>query len=111
VRINTIPVEAYRRTNETVAGKKQAADEKPDIGKAPKTQKIILPGVNTAEAGSIKVPSSPSLLNGVLTVEEKTLLMRHFARFGDSPESTQIYGTNARVDAGTLTGIKLDVKG
>ena len=111
MRINTIPVEAYRRANESAAGKNQAAEEKSEIRKAPQTQKIFLPGVNTADAGSIKAPSSPSMLNGVLSSEEKTLLIRHFARFGDTPESSQIYSTDAQVRAGAMTGIKLDVKG
>jgi hypothetical protein len=111
VRINTVPVEAYRQAGSQNLKKNDSAAEQPDAKRASSLEKIILPGVNGAEAASLKVPASPSMLDGVLSSEEKTLLVRHFARFGDSLESTQIYGTNARVRAGALTGMKLDVKG
>jgi hypothetical protein len=111
VRINTVPVEAYQQAGSQTLRKNESAAEQTDAKRPSSLEKIILPGVNGAEAESLKIPSSPSMLDGVLSSEEKTLLVRHFARFGDSLESTQIYGTNARVRAGALTGMKLDVKG
>jgi hypothetical protein len=111
VRINTVPVEAYRQASSQNLKKNEPAAEQADAKRSASLEKIILPGVNGAEAESLKIPSSPSMLEGVLSSEEKALLVRHFARFGDSQESSQIYGTNARVRAGALTGMKLDVKG
>jgi hypothetical protein len=111
VRINTVPVEAYRQANEQTGVKQQATREKTDHGRAVKTEKIILPGFNDAEAGSVKVSASPSLLREVLSNDEKTALIRHFARFGDSAESSQIYNPSARVENGAMTGLKLDVTG
>lgn len=107
MRINTVPVEAYRQASKQSSTKNEAA-AKDDLSQA---QKITLPGMNDADAGSIKAPQAPSLLSGVLSSEETTMLVKHFARLGDSQESSQMYGTDARVRAGAQTGIKLDVKG
>lgn len=108
MKINTVPVEAYRQAGNQTIKKNDAAKEQSDPGRI---QNITLPGINDAEAGSIKAPASPSLLSSVLTPDEKTMLVGHFARFGDSHESSQIYSTDARVRAGAIIGIKLDVKG
>jgi hypothetical protein len=111
VRINTVPVEACRQANEQTTRKNQATDEQSRPGRPAKTGKIILPGINDAEAGSVKVAVSPSLLSGVLSADEKLMLVRNFGRFGDSAQSSQIYSTDARIEAGAITGLKLDVKG
>jgi hypothetical protein len=111
LKINTVPVEAYRQASNQTIKKNQSAEEQAKSGQGAKTKTITLPGLTDAEAVSIKAPASPSLLEGVLSTEEKTALVKHFARFGDSQDSSQIYGTNARTTDGAQTGIRLDVRG
>jgi hypothetical protein len=111
LRINTTPVEAYRQAGNQEATKNQAAKEQSDLAHTPATKQITLPGTNDARSGGIKAPASPSLLQEVLSAEEKIELVKHFARLGDSVESSQIYHTDARTKGNVLTGMKLDVRG
>lgn len=107
MRINTVPVEAYRQASNQSSKKNEAAAQD-NLSTA---QKITLPGINSTDAGSVKAPQAPSLLSGVLSSEETTMLVKHFARFGDSRESSPIYGTDARAQSGIQIGVRLDVKG
>jgi len=112
VTIKAVPVEAYRQANNYSAAKSETGKkEELDPKKASRSDKITLPGVNDAQVGSIKLEKPPSLLSGVLSSEERDLLVKYFARFGDTPESSQIYGTDARTSKTPATGFKVDLKG
>lgn len=112
MKINTIPVEAYRQAGNQAAKKNQAeSQEKFDLNKAQDAEKIVLAGQTNGESGAIRVESSSSVLNNVLTVDEKEALVNSFARFGDSEESTQIYGRSAQTHGSGITGLKVDLTG
>jgi hypothetical protein len=112
VKINTIPVEAYRQAGSQSAKKNQAgSQEKFDLNKAQQAEKIVLTGQKTGESGAIRLESSPSVLSNILTVDENKALINSFARFGDSEESTQIYGRNASTHGSGITGLKVDLTG
>lgn len=111
MKINTVPVETYRRASNQIINKNQSAEEQVGANQAAKNATITLPGPTDAEAGSIKATVSPSLLAGMLTVEEKAALVKNFARPGDSQATSQIYGTNARKADGIQIGGRLDVRG
>lgn len=108
MRINATPVEAYRQTGQSLKKNRQAEF---DLNKAAQQETVTLPGMKDNDSVSVKAVKSPSILASVLSSEEKTALVEHFARYGDSPESTRIYGTNARIGDSTLTGLKVDLTG
>ncbi|MEZ5359452.1 MAG: hypothetical protein R3F48_11575 [Candidatus Zixiibacteriota bacterium] len=105
MRINATPVEAYRQSGQQLKNRQAEFD----LNKAAQQGTITLPGMKDDNSVSVKAAKSPSILAGVLSSEEKTALIEHFARYGDSPESTRIYGTNAKVGESTLTGLKVDL--
>ena len=111
MRIDTSPVEAYRQAGNQSLKKNPDTQPEFDLNKAVQTDKITLPGSNHSNTEAIRLSKSPSLLSSVLSSEEKTMLTRYFSRYGDSPESTRIYGTDARTGASGLTGLKVDLTG
>jgi hypothetical protein len=112
VTIKAVPVEAYRQANDYSATKSEAGKkEKLDPKKTSQSDRITLPGVNDAQVASIKLEKPQSLLSGILSSEERDLLVKYFARFGDAPESSQIYGTDAWATSASETGLKVDLKG
>jgi hypothetical protein len=111
VKINTVPVEAYRQTEDLAGRKNQSVKDRAESSKAQTSQKITLPAINDVEVDGIKASMSPSLIGGVLTPDEKAMLIKYFARFGDTPETSQIYSTDARIRGGVQTGMTLDIKG
>ncbi|MEE9441148.1 MAG: hypothetical protein V3V99_00565 [candidate division Zixibacteria bacterium] len=112
MKINTVPVEAYRQAGSQSAKKDQAgSQEKFDLKKAQEAEKIVLTGQKSGETGAIRVESSPSVLSNILTADENAALVKSFARFGDSAESNQIYGRNACTHGSSITGLKVDLTG
>lgn len=112
MRINTVPVEAYRQTNNLATRKSEAGDKGSiDTRNASDTKTVILPGNNQVEVGTLKAQRSPSLLQGILSAEEKDMLSTYFARFGDSADSSGIYAPNAQEGESAITGSKVDLKG
>ncbi len=109
--IGTTQVEAYRQTNEQLPPKETAV-KKDDLnpGETRDSEKIVLPG-NDAHPAAIRVDRSPSLLSRILSPEESDLLVKYFARYGDEPESSQLYDPGARTRATSLTGLRVDLKG
>lgn len=108
MRINATPVEAYRQSGQQLKKNHQAEF---DLNKAAQQDTITLPGSKDSNSISVKAAKSPSILASVLSSEEKTALVENFARYGDSPESTRTYGTNAKMGRSTLTGLKVDLTG
>lgn len=111
MRINTVPVEAYRQVTNQGAENQKASQEKFDLEKTLAGDRITLPGMTEAEVAGIRAQKSPSLLQGVLTPEEKSTLVKYFARLGDAEESTHLYDPGARAQRSAVTGAKLDVRG
>jgi hypothetical protein len=112
VNVRTLPVEAYRQTNEQPV-KKDGAVKKESIetGRSSPSDKITLPGKADVEAASLRLDKSPSLLSQVLSSEERDLLVKYFARYGDAPEDSQIYEPGARTKSAPLIGTRVDLRG
>jgi hypothetical protein len=108
VKINAVPIEAYRQTagaatrHEATAGE-QAGAERPD-----RPETVTISNKNDAAAPRVRATVSPSLLEGVLSVEEKNELIRHFARFGDAGQEARLYGAGSRTESAS-TGIRVDL--
>jgi hypothetical protein len=110
VKIHAVPIEAYRQTAGITAQKNQAAPQEQSRAKRPdRPEKVTITGGLDRAVPSVQAPVSPPLLEGVLTAEEKDMLLKHFARFGDAGEQSHIYGTGARAEAAG-PGIKVDLK-
>ena len=109
MKITALPIDVYRQAGAFPAGKNDAAVT-PDAAGAQKTGVIRLPGNQETKAGAIAVQRGPSPFAGVLSDEEKNLLVKYFARFGDDAPSAPAYGVEARNNPVTFTGINLDVK-
>jgi len=110
VKINTVPVEAYRQIGKTEAGKNRSPQEKFDLNRSGSSEKITLPGTNDARAEGVRAKEAPSLLEGVLSPDEKDALVKHFARFGDNGNESPIYERGRQPGRQVGTGIRLDVK-
>ncbi|MCK5127145.1 MAG: hypothetical protein KAR42_12900 [candidate division Zixibacteria bacterium] len=111
MKINTTPVEAYRQSGNQTLRKSPGAQPELDLNKAADKDKITIPGSGDNNVGSVHVAKSPSILSSVLSSDEKQMLTKHFARYGDAPESTRVYGTDARTHASGMTGMKVDLTG
>jgi hypothetical protein len=110
VKIHAVPIEAYRQTAGVASKKNQAlTQEQAESQRADRRDVVTIPVGRESESLAVKAPVSPSLLEGVLSSEEKDALIKHFARFGDSRQS-QIYGAGAHAHAAVGTGAKVDVK-
>jgi hypothetical protein len=112
VKVNTVPIEAYRQAGGQVSPHNRAASkEQFPLGTTPRPDRITLPQNPDAVAGSVKASVSPSLLSEVLTYDEKATLVKYFARFGDSPASAPVYGADSEAKASVMLGARVDVKG
>jgi hypothetical protein len=110
VKVNAVPIEAYRRTAGIGARRNESSAQEQAGAKRPgRPEKVTVTSSREAAAPSVQARISPSLLEGVLSAEEKNELIRHFARFGDTYQESQIYGSKERVDTAG-TGIRVDVK-
>ena len=111
MKIATVQIHIYRQAS-TIASKRadDAAQNLPGTRSAA-SRSVTLPSANPAEAASVTVPKGPSLLSGALSSEEKELLVRYFARFGDTVEAAPTYSPVARPAVAYLTGQKVDVRG
>ncbi len=107
MKINPVGVEAYRKANAANSHDRQNAV---DASRAKSETSITLPGAGV-DVGSIRVPSAQSILASALSSDEKVLLTKFFARFGDKPEDPPVYGTRAQTKSQTRTGLKVDLKG
>jgi len=112
MKINTVPVEAYRQAGNTTVRRPHTEQGEPTAaGKSNRPDTITLPGANSAEAQSLKLNLSPSALSSVLSSEEKNMLVKHFARFGDGGQEAPTYGTDAKPSESQLTGLAVDLRG
>lgn len=112
MKINAAPIEIYRQASALTSGKTTGPDQR-DIGSAgqTRTEVITLPGTNTASPPAVTVTRGPSPFAGVLSAEEKTLLVKYFARFGDSAEAAPGYTLEAKPHQPVNTGRTLDIRG
>ena len=110
--ISATPVEAYRQNSDQLV-KKESGVKKDNVNasRSQQAEKVTIPGKTTADKLSLKLEKSPSMLSQVLSSEEKDLLAKHFARFGDEVPNSQIYSTNARTKTTPQAGVRVDVKG
>ena len=112
MKIATAPIEIYRQAS-AIASKKadDAAQNLPGSRGAAASRSLTLPSANPPEVAQVTVPKGPSLLNGALSSDEKQLLVKYFARFGDTVEAPPTYSPVARPAVAYLTGQKVDVRG
>ena len=112
MKITSVPIEAYRQAGDVAARKAEVGNRSADAAKeSSKPNSITLPGKVAGEVDSLKIHQSPALLQGVLSPEEKNVLIQYFARFGDSMQSTQLYNPGAKISQSAQTGLKVDFKG
>lgn len=112
VKLNTIPIEAYRRT-ESASKKDKGIDngKRTGIEENAPAKTITLPGNQRTDVAAVRVNRNVSMMEGVLTGSEKETLLEYFGRLGDKPESSQIYNTRARTMHKVSLGSKVDLKG
>lgn len=112
MKINATPVDAYRKNGAQIpVQKQQELNLGADTKQVSDLKKITLPDRSLNRPAAVKLDRGPSILSSILSSDERDLLVKHFARFGDAPDSTQIYGTDARERDSIETGIKVDLKG
>jgi hypothetical protein len=109
MKITALPIDVYRQAGAFPAGRNDAVVT-PDAGGAQKAGAITLPGNTETKAGAVAAQRGSSPFAGVLSGEEKNLLVKYFARFGDDAPSAPAYGADSRSSQVTFTGINLDVK-
>jgi len=109
VRINTVPIEAYRQTGSPASQKTGAeTTEKFPLKRNQDASTVILPGSNGVGTQAVQAQKSPSLLAGVLSSDERSLLVQYFGRFGDS-QAGPIYRNDPGARETVITGQNLDV--
>ena len=109
--IRAVPVEIYRQTGESLSRKDSAGRrEQVGIDRNYPVEALTIPQESSTEDISLRVAQGPSLLRETLSTEEKSLLEKYFARFGDTPQDSPVYSTDARTRPLPLTGLKVDVK-
>ncbi len=109
MKITALPIDVYRQAGAFPAGKKDSAVA-PDAAGAQKAGLITVPGSKEATAAAVAAQRGPSPFAGVLSTEEKNLLIKYFARFGDDAPTSAAYTVESRGNPVTFTGINLDVK-
>lgn len=111
MKINTVPIEVYRQTAGVASKQGQAPPrEKDGLQRTDRKELVSIPVGRESESLAVKAPVSPSLMEGVLSPDEKDALIKHFARFGDVKQQSQIYGAGAQTRAAVGTGYQVDVK-
>ena len=109
--ISATQVEAYRQANDQTL-KKDAGikNDKAESQKTERAEKVVIPGRKEVGDLSLKLEKSTSLINQVLSSEEKDLLVKYFSRFGDEAQDSQIYSTDARTKVAPQVGVRVDIK-
>ncbi len=112
MKINSTPVDAYRINSGQIPAQKQPEpSSNAGSNQVAGLKKISLPGRANNRPAAVKLDRGPSLLGNILSSDERDLLVKHFARFGDAPDSTNLYGTDARERDSIETGMRVDLKG
>ena len=111
MKINSVPIEAYRQSAEiTSRPNPTASHERPAVdgaGKPPAPARIA---DGAREAVGTAAPPTSQIIGNVLSTEERELLVKYFARFGDQQASTPIYGRDVQAKPTPIIGQKLDVR-
>jgi hypothetical protein len=111
MKINSIPIQAYRRfADRSIKPQDKAKVGPRGTGAARRPETLTLPATGN-DSTALSVRASRTLYQSVLSADERRELIRNFARFGDAPDSSQIYRQNARATASAAIGIKVDLKG
>jgi hypothetical protein len=111
VKVNPLGVEAYRQSGAMSKRGDSPNKAVSDSAQSPHNIQITRPGGMTSAVNAVQTKASPSLLAGILSSEEKDLLVKHFARFGDKAAEGPTYSASTRINAPVVTGLKVDVKG
>lgn len=109
MKINTLPIDLYRQVGASGANRRDAAGTSTATA-AGKNGVVRLPAGSVSAAEAVSVTRGPSPFAGVLSIEEKNLLVKYFARFGDDMPAAPAYGRESRGSQETFTGANLDVK-
>ena len=109
--INPLGVEAYRQAGDVTVKKGDSRKAASEAARSSTNGQVTLPGHSSADIGAVQAQASPSVLTNILSTEEKDLLIKNFARFGDKPAEASIYGTAAKTTASVVTGAKVDITG
>ena len=110
MKVNPLGVEAYRQAG-AMTRKGDGHQAVSDSAQPVKHIQVTRPGGAGPEINAVQSKTSPSLLTGILSSEEKDLLVKHFARFGDKAADGPIYSTSVKTNMPVITGLKVDVKG
>jgi hypothetical protein len=111
VKIHSVPIEAYRQTAEISSRPSPAASqERPGVDRAGKPPTSARPADGARDAGGMTAPATSQIIGNVLSVEERGMLVKYFARFGDQQASTPIYGRDVQAQQTPVIGQKLDVR-
>lgn len=109
MKINALPIDLYRQAGTVSASGRDSAG----ISTATATGNngvVRLPAGSVSAAEAVSVTRGPSPFAGVLSTEEKTLLVKYFACFGDDVPVAPAYGRESRGSRETFTGANLDVR-
>lgn len=108
MKITALPIDVYRQAGAFSTDKRDAAAS--TAAGTPKNGTVTVPGNAVTGAGAVAAGRGPSPFSGVLSSEEKGLLMKYFARFGDETPAAPAYGGDSRGAQTAFTGGNLDVK-
>jgi hypothetical protein len=109
MKITALPIDVYRQAGAFSADTRDAAAASTTAG-ARKNGSVTLPVHAATAAETVAAGRGPSPFAGVLSTEEKNLLMKYFARFGDAAPAAPAYGVESRGNQAAFTGANLDVK-
>lgn len=112
MKVNPSGIDAYRHLDRIVSNTDSAGDKaigKPSIRK--KADRVTLLGTAESATPALRVAAGPSVIAGILSPDEKSALIKHFARFGDTPGSGIVYDPRAKSQQPILVGQRLDLKG
>lgn len=111
MKINTIPVEAYRQAGQNITQKDEAAGKKAaGLQDAENSASVTIAGQQWQDTYALKLDCSANVLQEALSGEERDALMQHFARYGDRVEDDGLYGTGVQARQAVQVGQKLDVR-
>lgn len=107
MKINALPIDLYRQAGTVSANGRDSAGASTATGN---NGVVRLPAGSVSAAEAVSVTRGPSPFAGVLSTEERNLLVRYFARFGDDVPAAPAYGRESRGSQESFTGANLDVK-
>jgi len=111
VKIHSVPIEAYRQAAEISSRPSPgASQERPGVDRAGIPPASARAADMARDAVGMVAPPTSQIIGNVLSVEEKELLVKYFARFGDQQASTPIYGRDVQAKPTPIIGQKLDVR-